>query len=321
MAVVNTIDTTTDKGSDIFPVNKNEFLTAVETIAVQNIRGVKNSNTIEDAFFDYVVDNGKVIEEAIVEMAKGAKFVNVPNGGNPDFSPKDPVLYVKYWNNWETNKYKTTKRYKEIRAILAQGKTADDVAGEIDASLTEGEGYDDYTKMRKAIEEEAVAKDAGTSVFGGKVPANMKGVIYALRELYGVCTATNQEGGVPCVQGVDPADIRIAISRKALNLMDVTELANAFNLEKEDLFGKLVILPYDKTYKGDKVLVYDRKHLGRGTRQYEYTQEDIKGSLYVNSMLFTDRCYFKNDLFKAFGLDISEAMASAEGTLLKTKAA
>lgn len=322
MANVTTVDITTDKGSDIFPVDKNKFLTAVETLAVQNIRGVKNSNVIEDAFYEYDVNNGKVIEEAIIEMAKGAKFTPIANGGNPDLAPKDPVLYVKYWNNWESKQYKTTKRYDEIRSILAQGKTADDVAGEIDASLTEGEGFDDYGTMRKAIEEEAgnTDLDASTALFGGKVPATMKGVIYCLRQMYNVCKATNNKGGVPTAQGVDPSDIRIAISEKALNLMDVTELANVFNLTKEELFGKLVILPEDASYTGEKVLVYDRKHLGRGTRVYEYAQQDLPTNRYMIATLNTERCYFKNSLFKAFGLDISKAMTAAETALLTTKA-
>ena len=176
--------------------------------------------------------------------------------------------------------------------------------------------------MRKAIEEEAknTDLDASTALFGGKVPATMKGVIYCLRQMYNVCKATNNKGGVPTAQGVDPSDIRIAISEKALNLMDVTEFANVFNLTKEELFGKLVILPEDATYAGDKVIVYDRKHFGRGTRVYEYAQQDLPTNRYMIATLNTERCYFKNGLFKAFGLDISKAMTAAETALLTTKA-
>ena len=66
MTNVQTVDVTTLIGSDTFPVNANDVYGLVETIASQNIRAVKSSNRIEDAFYDYVVENGTVIEEAII---------------------------------------------------------------------------------------------------------------------------------------------------------------------------------------------------------------------------------------------------------------
>ena len=67
MSQVTTVDIAGLTGSDTFPVNANDVYDLVETIAVQNIRAVKSSNRIEDAFYDYVVENGAVIEEAIIE--------------------------------------------------------------------------------------------------------------------------------------------------------------------------------------------------------------------------------------------------------------
>lgn len=302
--------------SETFPANKNKFLEAVETIAVQNIKAVRNSNTIEDAFREYPVENGKVVEEALIKMADGKSFVPVADGASPDLSPLDPKVAVRYFSDWEAIQYKTTKRYDEIRAILASGKSPDDVAGEIDSTLTEGEGYADYSKMRKIIEDEAVSKDCSTDVFGGKHPKNMKGVIACLRIMYNKIKATNIASGVPYAHGVDASNIRVAISDKALAYIDITELANVFNVTKEQLFGKLVVLPDDETYDGSKVLVYDINHLGRGTRVFDYAQEDMKTNRYIISTLNTERQYFANDLFKALGLDISTAITTAEGELL-----
>ena len=75
MSQVTTVDIAGLTGSDTFPVNANDVYDLVETIAVQNIRAVKSSNRIEDAFYDYVVENGAVIEEAIIEMANKQAFV------------------------------------------------------------------------------------------------------------------------------------------------------------------------------------------------------------------------------------------------------
>ena len=316
MAQVTTIDVTTLLGSETFPVNTNDVYKLVETIAVQNIRAVKSSNRIEDAFYDYVVENGAVIEEAVVAMAEAQGVVK---HGDPDLAPKDPNVFVKYFNNWETNQYQTTIRKSDIRKIIAdKGTGFDEVVSIILATLTEGEGYIDYCKMRDIIIDENVGEDASATLFEGKVPSGAKGIIYCIREMYNAIKATNHVGNVEVKQATPVEDIRIAVSESVLNLIDVVELANTFNLEKEELFGKLVVLPFDEDGDETKVLVYDRKALGRGTRLFEYSQDIIGKGLYTNHYLTTERCYFHNKLYKALKLDVEYAIRSERETLLST---
>lgn len=318
MAQVTTVDVTGKEGSATLPVNENEALSLVETIASQRIASVKNTNTIEDAFFEYEVEDGKIIQEAIIKMAQAQTFVKT---GQPDFSPKDPALYVKYFNNWEEKQFETTLRRDDIRAVIAgnKGATVEGVAGEIMASLTAGEGFYDYGQMRAIIEDATVGQD-GSDFIGGS-PINMKGVIYAVRKLFNVVKSTNTAGNVPCPQGVPVEDIRIAISEDVLNLMDVVELANVFNLSKEELFGKLVVLPYDENYEGSEtILVYDRKALGRGTRLYDYSQDIVGKGRYTNHYLTTERAYFYNSLFKALRLNVADAVSSAKEAIINTGA-
>ena len=84
-------------GSTNFPATPNSFLAAVETIAQQNVRSVISTNKIEDAFYEYEVKDGKVIEEAIIEMAEAQAFVPTVEGAQPDLSPLDPKLHIKYF--------------------------------------------------------------------------------------------------------------------------------------------------------------------------------------------------------------------------------
>ena len=317
MAQVLTIDVTSILGSATFPVNANDVYGLIETIAVQNIRAVKSSNRIEDAFYDYVVENGAVIEEAIVEMAEKQAFVKT---GKPDLSPKDPNLAVKYFNNWEEKQFQTTIRRSDIRKIIAdKGTGFDEVVAIILATLSEGEGYDDYKAMRDVLQNSDVGFDASLAIFHDKHPKNMKGVIYAMREMYNALKATNKVGlGADGVLQATPVDdIRIAVSESVLNLIDVVELANVFNLSKEELFGKLVVVPFDEDFNHESILVYDRKALGRGTRLFEYSQDVIGKGLYTNHYLTTERCYFYNGLFKALRLDISIALASGLGEVME----
>ena len=317
MATVTTIDVTTLLGSSDFPVNVNDVYSLIETICVQNIRGVKSSNRIEDAFYDYVVENGTVIEEAIVKMAEKQTFVKT---GNPNLSPKDPTLAVKYFNNWETAQFQTTIRRNDIRKIIAdKGTGIDEVVSAILDTLNQGEGYNDYKAMRDIIKNASVGFSA-SQLFGDKHPKGIKGLIYAMREAYNALKATNFIGlddQVSFEQATPVEDIRIAISESVLNLMDVVELANVFNLSKEELFGKLVVIPYDADFDKFKVLVYDRKALGRGTRLYEYSQDVIGKGLYTNHYLTVERCYFYNALFKCLAIDAQEAVEAGEGTVLE----
>lgn len=307
------------EGSVNFPATNNAFLSAVETIAQQNVRAVESTNKIEDAFYEYEVKDGKVIEEAIVAMATAQTFTPTAEGAQPDLSPLDPNLYIRYFNNFEEKQFKVTKRPDEIRAVIAKGMSEEKLAAEILATLTAGEGDYDYMTERAIIENASVGVDASTALFSGGVPQSSKGIMYAIRRMFNAVKATNTIGLDPSIstkQGVPVNDIRIAVSEDVLALIDMTELANLFNLSKEEILGKVVMLPYDSNYSGNRVLVYDRKALGRATRLYEYGQDNMQLARYTNFGLTTSRAYFYNPLFKCLFLDVSTAVSAEAGELI-----
>lgn len=315
MAGVQTIDITTLEGSDKFPVNINEVYGLIETIAAQNIRALRSTNRIVDGFYEYDIENGKVIEEAVIAMAKAQAF----NKDNFAFTPADPEVYVRYFNNFDPVQFEATIRRDDIRAILAnKGVGLDAVVGEILETLTQGEGFDDFNKMRNVIFTAEVT-NYNTSVLKGN-PANMKGVLYAIRDAYNHLISTNSDLTATAYDSSTPAtDIRIAITPKLLNLIDVVELANVFNLEKEDLMGKLVVIDVDDlsdTSNYYKIVVYDRKAFGRATRVYDYTQDISGRARFTNHYLTVERAYFHNGLFKAARIDATVAATAARGEII-----
>lgn len=315
MAAVQTIDVTTLEGSDKFPVNINDVYGLIETIASQNIRAVKSTNRIVDGFYDYDVENGKVIEEAVIAMAKAQAF----NKGDFSFTPSDPELYVRYFNNFDPVQFETTIRRDDIRAIIANnGVGLEAIVGSILETLTQGEGYDDFKKMRNVIFN-ATVTNYNTAVLKGN-PASMKGVLYAIRDAYNHLVATNSDMTAEAFDsGTPAADIRIAITPKLLNLIDVVELANVFNLAKEELMGKLVVIDVDDlsdTSNYYKVVVYDRKAFGRATRTYDYTQDISGRARFTNHYLTVERAYFHNGLFKAARIDATAAATAARGEII-----
>lgn len=318
MAQVETIDVTTLEGSEDFPLNVNDVYGLVETIAVQNIRAVKSTNKIVDGFYEYDVNDGKVIQEAVIEMAKEQAF----DKDSYAFAPKDPTLWARHFNNYEEKQFQTTVRRNDIRKIIAnKGTGLGEMVGNIINSITEGEGYYDFKKMRDVYFNGAF-KDYAVNL-GGK-PKNMKGVIYALRDAYNHLKSTNSDMTADAFSSATPEeDIRIAITTKLLNLIDVVELANIFNLQKEELFGKIVVVDVDDlTDKTNwyKAWIYDRKACGRATRLYEYTQDVIGKGLYTNHYLTVDRAYFHNGLFKSAVIDCTDASATALGEIITPNA-
>ena len=316
MTKVETIDITSMIGSEDFPVNINDVYGLIETIASQNIRAVKSTNKIEDGLFYYDVENGTVIEEAVIEMAKGQAF----DKNAYSFAPTDPVVHPLYFNNWEASQYATTVRRNDIRKIIAnKGVGIEEVISAILDTLTQGEGYDDFKKSRNLILN-APCKNY-RAILGG-VPKTMRGVIYAARDMYNHVKSDNADLTTEeYVSSVPESDIRVAITSKLLNLIDVGELAHVFNLSKEELFGKLVIVDVDDLPESAawyKLVVYDRKAMGRGRRLFEYSQDVSGKGLFTNHYLTDEMAFFYNGLFKACWLDCSKAAEAALSDLVDT---
>ena len=303
-------------GSDNFPANTNDVYGLIETLASQEIRGLKSVNRIVDGFYEYDVENGKVIEEAVIEMATAQAF----NKSSANFNPTDPTVRARYFNNFEPVQFKTTVRRDDIRTIIAnKGTGVEEVVSEILDTLSQGEGNDDFIKCRNVIYN-ANFKNYRT-ILGG-VPKTMKGVIYALRDMYNHLKCNNSDlTDYEYVSATPEQDIMIAVSPKLMNLIDVVELANIFNLSKEEIFGKMVIVDVDDledhTYDY-YAFVYDRKALGRATRLFDYTQDIIGSARYTNHYLTVERAYFHNGLFKGCYIDCSEACASEKSTIVDT---
>lgn len=306
-------------GTDAFPTNVNDVYNLIETIAIQEIRAVQSANRLIDATFDYDVENGQVIQSAVIEMAKSTAY----DKNAYDRAPKDPTVHVRYFSDYKNTQFETTIRRDDIRRIIAnRGVGVEDVIAQIISTLTSGESHEDFIDTRDLILNDFVPDYS--KILGG-TPKNLKGVIYAARNMYNHLKSDNSDltegaGTENAYVSSTPAqDIRVAMTESLMNLIDVVELANIFNLTKEELFGVMVVipdsdLPAEKKYK---VVVYDRKAMGKALFTYDFTQEPVAKGRFLNQYLTVSRCYFYNELFKACQLDCTEAAQLALGDILK----
>ena len=301
--------TTPINGSETCPANVNEFYTMVDTIASQEIANVKSGNRIEDGLFHYDLTeaNGMVIEQAIIAAAEK----QVWDKSKCDMSPLDPNIVVRYFNNFTSAQYKATIRKDDIRRIIAnKGVGVDDVVEKILDTLTQGLSRDEFTSSRDLILKTAVT-DYSNSL--GGIPKNMRGVIYAIRDMYNTLRSDNSnftEGGFSSY--TPDADIRIALTDKLLNLIGVVELANILNLSEVELMGKLVIIPASGlTENIYKIVVYDRKAFNSARRLRILTYDTCASGIYTNYYLTVEDAYFYSPLFKATSLDVTTAATTA----------
>lgn len=304
---------TPTNGAENFPANENEVYPLVETLAYQEIKGIKSANRLEDGFYfvDLTEDNGVVLESALINVAQKQTYAK----DDCSKTPVDPEVVARYFNNWQKNTYQITVRRDDIRKIIAnKGVGVEDVVEEIVDSLTQGESGDAFSDGRNLLLT-AAANDY-TEAAGG-TPANMRGIIYLIRDMYDALREDNTGYDITGWKTHTPEeDIRIAISTKLLNLMDVGELANILNLNKVELFGKLVVVPVSDLDRANwyKVIVYDRKAMLHSRRKYYMDNEKCVRSEFWNYYLFVEDLWAYNPLFKAVSFDFS---TTAEAELAK----
>lgn len=317
------IPITPTTGQTTFPATENAYYSAVEKIARQEIRNVKSTSKLDDALFYYDMtgetDYGDVIEQMLIDKATAQAY-------DPDtclITPNDPTVKVRYFKDWNTRVYKATIRRNEVRRILAKGvqdnNSLETFAGQILDTVTQGNDDDEFLYERQLITETTLTDFAATL---GGTPANMQGVIFAIREMYNYIKGMNTLFSTSGFKMSTPAeDIRVAISERLMNLIDVGELSRILNLSKEELFGKLVIIPTTDQAAPAlyKVIVYDRKAFNRARRVYSLDEKTCDPK-FKNYELTVEDMYFYSPLFKATSLDVT-ASATAKFNELITPAA
>ena len=314
----------TNVGSASFDAKMNEWYNMLDGIVRQSLNDVQMDDPLRDDdavfFWDCKPETGatgQTIETSIIAAAQGQAYS--PDGA-PDFTGVNPKFYTRFFREWIDVQYETQVNRDEARkAASGKGVGEDDIAQYIVESLSQGESRDDFYARRDLLMNSPVYNFS--TVIGG-VPTTMDGAIWAIREAYNYLTSINEGlASGPYASRVKPEDVRIAITDKALNLIDVVRLANVFNLEKDDLLGRIVVvragdLPAEQQYRA---VIYDRKAMNVAEFTYDYTQDIIGQKRKTLHYLTVSRQYFYNSLFKACAIDLTVAAQAAIGTLTKAQ--
>lgn len=307
-----------DDGADNFPATNNEIYNMVETLATQSIEKAKSGNPLRKYIPMEDIGNGVVHERAVIELAKDYAYDKdaLPFNVDDDY---DPSVLVQYFSKYEERQYATRVRKHELRRVLMKERPVESVAAEIIGTLTEAEGYYDLKKTLEIFTKGAFV-DYGTI---GGTAKDMDGVLILVRDAYNRAIETNQDmTAIPYPTRANPEDMYIFMPTRVANVLDVTKLANLFNLSKVDLMGKIVPLPdtiYDvaagdtaTAANADKlrstIFVADIKAIMNARRVFEYSQDWNGKALFTNHYLTTETLYAFCKLFKAVKIDCSAAV-------------
>lgn len=281
-------------------------------VAYSIIREVNAKNPLSR--FDTVpVQNGDTIEEAVVKLVQSQAYD--PTGAGalvPDDSAK---MAVRYYNNWKRKKFKTTTDISELRKAMTSDRSAEEVARQIVAVLSQSDIHDKYLDMKGAL---LYARTAGSGSAGGSSTAYVHGTditisggdysplisyIKDVADSFDFVGNQNNTAGLDTRN--DKSNIRIIMPYWLKNKIDVETLTGYFNLSKgeiEEMLIKVDIPPTDGVYP---VWIIDKWALQNVTRLYMMLDEKNADAGKWNYYLHVERCIILCELFNAIYFDVT----------------
>ena len=265
----------------------NDYYEGIDAIFRSDIKTADTRNTL-DGFYKGEVVNGRIKEELFIEMAEPYAFVK--DDTQYVFKGNDAGLHFVYYGDWnyeQSNKELFTFKVKEM---LANGKTYDDIAMGVVASLRNGDNDKIYNDLKGLL---LTAKESMTAY---EVPTvdNMEDLLLQIRNAISDFEFAND---TYCAykHATLKEDIRIVISAKLVNQIDVTKLANTLNVERAEmdaLFWKV-----DTT--DNVIYIVDKNALGYFTRNTEGYSEVKRPLRKIIFYFDNDKLFYYSPLFKA----------------------
>lgn len=290
-----------------FTPNNIEQFGMIGKVAYQIIREVVAKNPLSS--FDFIpVDNGDTIEESIVKLVESQAYD--PSGSHalvPDTTVK---MAVRYYKNWIRKKFPTTVNISELRKALISEKSAEEVAKNIVAVLSQSDIYDKFLDVKALLaygKTAGSASDGTNSVFihGTDQTVTNKDYSNVIKYIKDTCdgfdfvSANYNRAGI--LRRNDKSDIRILMPYTLKNAIDVDTLTGYFNLNKGEI--DQVIIPLDTT--DNTVYIVDKMAVQVVTRLYEMMDQKNSDAGTWNYFLHVERQYILCELFNGIYFDVT----------------
>ena len=294
-------------GTTAFTPEVIAYMDEVAKFCSQYIYSLISSNPLEQFFPIEDVTNGKEVEISVIGKAEAQAYDRTGANIWKDHPPKIDTIYNP--NDWDKKQFIETLRLDDIREAMMSGQSAEETAAKIIDACTQGDANYRYKQLREVMTAPNFFKDY--SKICGYSPKNMQGILALCKDAYAHLAASNNDSTASTTIEMETpaADIYTLIPSKVLNLLDTTELANVYNLEKAGLIGKIISVNVDDLDKQYwyKVRVCDRKVVRRYRKIYDFLVDRNNTGRFAQHILCTECLTFLCGLFKAVEIDCTAA--------------
>lgn len=278
----------------------NDTYDAIDKIFRSDITVAEGRNTL-DGFYKGEVENGRILEELFVEMAEPYAFTK--DDTQYVFKGNDAGLHFVYFGEWNYEQSNKELFIYKIREMLDNGKSPDDIASAVVASLRNGDNFKIYKDLKGLLLE------AKSNMNAWKVPSvsTTEDLLLEIRNIISHFEFANNDY-CDYAHRTLKDNIRVIISAELINKIDVTKLANTLNVDRAEidtLFWKV-----DTT--DNIIYVVDKNAIGyftKNTRGYSKFLEELRKVIYYFD---NDKMYYATSLFKGTYLTFNEDNLSFE---------
>ena len=265
----------------------NDAYEGIDAIFKSDIIVADTNNTLE-GFYKGETEDGRILEQLFVEMAEPYAFTR----GDTQyvFNGNDAGMHFKYFGDWTYEQSNKELYDYKVREMLSNKKSYDDIASAIVASLRNG----DNSKIYRGLKGLLLTAKAQMTAYEVPTVATTEDLLLQIRNAISDFEFENNTYSA-YKHKTNKSNIRIIISAKLVNLIDVTKLANTLNIDRAEmdaLFWKV-----DTT--DNVVYIVDVNALGyftKNTAGYSERLRPLRKTIYYFDR---DKLYYYSNLFKS----------------------
>ena len=278
----------------------NDTYEGIDKIYRSDVIVAEGRNTLE-GFYKGEAVNGKIKEELFIEMATPYNFVK--DNTQYVFKGNDAGIHFVYFGDWNYEQSNKELFDYKVREMLNNGQTIDEIASGVVASIRNGDADKIYNDLKGLL---LSAKDNMTPYEVASVSTEEE----LLLQIRNAISDFEFANDTYCAykHRTLKDNIRVIISAKLVNRIDVVKLANTLNIDRAEidtLFWKV-----DTT--DNVVYIVDKNAIGyftKNTRGYSKRLEELRKSIYYFD---NDKLYYYSNLFKATYITFNESALSFE---------
>ena len=275
---------------------------AVEKLGKQVVLLAKSRNPL-NVFDKGYIPTGTVWDELGIKLVSSTE---TPAAGTGTWTPANQKMAEFFYEFGNSRRYAATLSDTDARAIAVPGGV-EEITEKIVASITEGEGDEDYQSMLKVLTDPKFV--AAHPVH--KITTNTADLLRELRATAKLMTFSNdtyyptEAKTAGWKSSVSMDDIYVIIPVNVLESVGIETLAKVFQMSEAEILGKIIEI--DTT--DNKVYVLERNAIGYYSRRRDFRILPDGSNGADEAILFVEKAFYWSALGKVKAFEYAPANA------------